>query len=71
MKTGQAHFKEGQGHFYGRAGLFLWKGRTVFMEGQDRFYGRAEPFLWKGRQGQNYNIAIRKLLIPGRHMHKW
>ena len=66
---------EGQDHFYGRVGLFLWKGRTVFMEGQGCFYGRAGPFLWKGRTifmegqgGSKFDLAIQKLLIPGMFM---
>ena len=41
---------EGQGCFYGRAGPFLWKGRTIFMEGQG---------------GSKFDLAIQKLLIPG------
>ena len=41
---------EGQDCFYGKAGMFIWKGRTVFMEGQG---------------GSKFDLAIQKLLIPG------
>ena len=46
---------EGQGCFYGRAGPFLWKGRTIFMEGQG---------------GSKFDLAIQKLLIPGMSGYK-